>query len=242
MAPTIIIVHATKAYDRPASAKYGINRTLEKCRPAMLLEIGDGMNRSYLGLPRIMQDKDRLPGSGMFLDPRFFRARIPWFKTNDFVFLGGRVNRCLTNAFLSTLLFKLHDPDSLFANPNCGMQFIMNNGRNALLAQRGERKEETSLNFHFNFEGSYGSETDFQRLISDVYWSPNMPHMMMAESMASDYRMLAASGWNIKQFANGAEYKPHALVGTRENKRIISLYYWTDTNKLAETLMPQSGQ
>ena len=240
--PTILIVHPTKSYDRYASAKRGIQATLQHCTPALPLFVGDSHSRLYFDAPRLMQDNDVIPGSGMLLEPRFFKARKMWFDTDTYVFLGGRVARCLSNAFFSVLVHKLYDPSSI--DDRTGIKALSSPGRSELLRSLPERKAGAPLNFHFNFEGIYPSTWDFRFIISkdptETYFSPNILHAMLCATMNQNRMSLHTSGWDIVDYVNGQQMHSAVSVNTRGNQRRVHLFYWTSTQQMAQALKQAS--
>lgn len=242
ISPTIIIAHPTKAYDRQLSAKWGIERTLYKCRPAAALQIDDGLNKPYINLHPVQRAQDIVSGSGVLLYEDFFKSKSPWFKTDTFVFVGGRALRCIRNAFLSIFLYKLYKPKSLLSNPND--LFIKITRRNPqdlenLFNSLSPRSAAGHLNFHFNFEGIYPLLSDFEwfsKNQSEVYWSGNMIYIMMAATVSQNRRLLANSGWNIREFVEGVPSNAFISESTRENKRTVNLWYWANTASMAKAL------
>jgi hypothetical protein len=238
-APTIIIVHASRFYDRQASAKYGIGRTIDKCRPAMILEIEDIFYSSYLALPAYSRTS-AVPGAGVLLDKFLFESRGRWFDTDTFVFVGGRPDKCLANAFLSTFLLKAYDPDSIFRDLAC-WQMRNFSWQQDLFNNLTPRSENSPLYFHFNFEGIYSSTWDFRHFCAGpdpeaINWSPETPWVMMATTINRNRKILERCGFNVRGIVNGIPDRTFIPNTSGGNKRIIYLFYWINTADMAKAI------
>ncbi|MFA4906033.1 MAG: hypothetical protein WC645_05975 [Candidatus Margulisiibacteriota bacterium] len=228
--PTIVIVHASRGYDRQASAKRGIERTIERCVPAMVLEVEDPKRPSYLALSRI--NKFPVSGDGDLISNGFYKIKAPWLKTETFIFCGGAVNRCLIHAFISVLLFRMYTSDSIFNAIKYGPDPDRPDFLKAFFASLVKRGGTPPLNFHFNFEGIYPAVEDFEAFSSDamaVYWSTNILWQMMAAMVERHRTVLGSSGLNISELVNGRFIGANPPVGPSE----VNLFYWSDTESMA---------
>lgn len=231
--PTIVIVHASRGYDRQASAKRGIENTLEKCMPAMVLEVEEPKRPSYLALSRL--NKFPVSGNGDLISNGFYKIKAPWLNTETFIFCGGAVNRCLIHAFVSVLLFKIYTPDSIFNTikygPNPGRPDFLKRFFACLTKKGGA----PPMNFHFNCEGIYPFTEDFKAFSLDdrvVYWSANIIWQMMAAMVERHRTVLGTSGLNISELVNGRVIGADPPVGPSE----VNLFYWSDTESMARQI------
>jgi hypothetical protein len=228
--PTIIIVHASRGYDRQASAKRSIESTLERCMPTMVLEVEDPKRPSYLTLSRL--NKFPVSGDGDLISNGFHKIKAPWLNTETFIFCGGAVNRCLIHSFISILLFKIYTPDSVFNAIKNGPDPDKPDFLKRFFACLTKRDGSLPLDFHFNCEGIYPATEDFKAFSLDdrvVYWSANIIWQMMAAMIKRHRIVLETSGLNIAELVNGKVIS----VNLHARPSDVNLYYWSDTESLA---------
>ena len=226
----MLVVHATRGYKEGPSVELPIHQTLSGGYPNFnILELEERMTRhfSYLDLPEHLRtDKDI---GGCFLQRSFFEKHGELInETNTFIFMGGKVNRCLTNAFLSALIAKLTPLEKVFAerpsilNIQESIQYLL-----GFLAQEGE-----DLNFHFNCEAIYPSSFDFRKVSKDpnaLSWPPNI---IMNALGAWHNKLLSDSGLTVRNHVDDKKISSN----DKKNGRVINLYYWTSTYKMKGVL------
>jgi|GEM_PF-2834126 hypothetical protein len=224
--PLIVIVHATKKYDRQASVRQPIEETLAKTTGRLdVLEVVDCTSRSYLTLPQAQRPSAECHGN--LLSTEFFAEFGELLEhTNTFLFMGGRANRCLFNSFLSILLAKLYPQGAIFSE----QPSILNTSAALSRLQRTPAIEDgPPLNFHFHCEAIYPSHTDFRSFSQNpevLDWSPNMPWQVMSAMVWANRRFFACSGLNVREFVDG-RIKAIPLADCSRSNRPINLLYWS---------------
>jgi hypothetical protein len=237
--PTIIIVHASRGYDRQAAAKYGIERTIDKCRPANILEVEDIFHSSYLQLPDYVRTP-ATPGAGILFDQQLMQKKAAWFESDTFIFVGGRPSKCLENTFLSALFLKLYEPSSIYKDREAVWKMRSPSGRRELFGSLLPRNENGTLNLHLNFEGIYASSIDFRNSFrsadpEEINWSPEMPWVMMDTIAKRNRTMLEGCGWNMREHINGV-LGANIASAANENARVVNFYYWVDTADMVKAI------
>ncbi len=236
VAPTILIIHPHRSYDKAAVARQGMRETLQSIKPAMVLQIHDGLNKDiYMNTPSFLTDKDALQGTGILLDKKFFSIRYPLFKTDTFIIIGGRICRCVTNALLSTLVYKIYDFSSVQKSDLMTLEVLNYKWRDNVLPTLKRISDISDLNFHFNMYASYPSTWDFKYFgkEAEVLWSGNMLYEMAVASITRHWFLVKEFKVNSRSFLNGS------LVNTAieaKGLRMVNMYYWVDTASMAKAI------
>ncbi|MBN2057976.1 MAG: hypothetical protein JW782_04210 [Candidatus Saganbacteria bacterium] len=228
--PLLMVVHATRSYDRSGSVEYPINKTIDRLCPDLnLLEIEEKRGPSYLALPQGLRTSREYAGT--LLHRSFFDKFAELIEsTNTFIFIGGRANRCLTNAFLSVLIAKITPLERLFANRESILNVQME--LPGLLRQALTAAGPT-LNFHFYSGAIYPSHSDLKmvsRRSEYLDWSPNIPYIVTASMGAKNQRLLARSGLVLVNHVDGITLDK--VNGSSD--RQVNLFYWHSLVQLAE--------
>lgn len=235
--PLVVVVHATKKYDRQTSTKQPIDEVLSKIADHFdVLEIVDQFSRSYLELTKINRTSTEYQGN--LLHQQFFTEVGHLIAgANTFLFIGGRANRCLLNAFLSILVAKLSPLEEIFAHQDSIMSTSSSVPR---LLHLPTRQATTPLNFHFNCEAIYPSHDDlraYSRNPEVLDWSPNIPWQVMARMVWEQRRIFAGSGLNIHDFVDGKPFAGPVTNGSRL-ARPINLLYWSSLPRPKARILP----
>lgn len=223
--PLLVVIHATKGYDCKSSAAHPIGQTVDKLAgQCNILEIEDRLKPSYLRLPSSV--KTSLEYAGILLHAEFFRENPGLFDTDTFIFIGGKINRCLLNAVMSVLIAKTTPLEQLFIK------------RSSFLDLRGLLTRPLppgSLDLHFIGEAAYPSHSDLKRISrNDEYldWSPNLPWINISAMSAAHNKIFNAAGMNY------AEYLDGNLLRSSNGKPAsgtVNIYYWSGVERIRLT-------
>lgn len=230
----MVVVHASDGFDPSLSAKKPISDTLEDGFPRyniLELEATNIRHFSYLNLPKHLIVEKEFGGN--FLGKEFFKKHRDLIeKTNTFIFIGGKVNQCITNAFLSVLISKLSPLEKIFLKIRTPFKSIQNNLSKLLALPR--RADDYELNFHFNCEAIYPSYSPVAKNADALSWSPNLPWKILSTLGAWHNDLLAGSNLQVRNYVDGKELA--SKNKSDKEGRTVNLYYWTSAYKMKEVL------
>ncbi|MEA3492783.1 MAG: hypothetical protein U9R38_00135 [Candidatus Margulisiibacteriota bacterium] len=234
----MLIVHATKGYDRKASVARPIQEAIESRPPSTnVLEVVDKLKGSYLSLPEGLTTSREY--AGCLLDRNLLEERADLFATNTFVFMGGRANKCLLRAVLSVLIAKLTPLERLFAKKPSHPHM---DGLLEELSVRPQTGNPQELNFHFNCEAIYPSQISLKWFSENpevLDWSPNMPWVVMTSIQTMHQKVFEKLNINTDVYIDGNKQGGRSSANSRSNTK-INLYYWSSAFQMTAALRVES--
>ena len=255
--PLVLVVHASRTFDTAWIAKNGIDDVLDMTADHFnVLELCNMTvkpKNTYTGLDEANKtDRDY---AGFFYTEDIVKSFKPLFDgVSNYIMLGGRVGRCLRNAFVTVLSIKAPFSDTRAINLFRGTPYSYRTAINEF-----ERVKalgiinDPKLNIHFNAEASYSHiDDDAWKTIEKFIYSwdeksklvkeikENIHREMFIKLIKCNRALLRNAGINVYEHINGiANIEPVSRGEDSDFK--VNLYYWPSTEKLGKFLASQGN-